>query len=140
MNSDLYSLSTFLLTSVFSVSFTNSQWQHPWTSSLHLPLTPVILLFWFCSGITIVFLNYKSQWLTLLLKSLLYWGAWVAQSVQRLTLAQVMISQPMGWSLSSGSVLTAQSPEPASDSVCLSLSAPPLLALCLSFSLKISKH
>ena len=31
-----------------------------------------------------------------------------------------------------GSVLTAQSLEPASDSVCPSLSAPPLLMLCLS--------
>ena len=36
----------------------------------------------------------------------------------------------------SGSVLTAQSLEPASDSVCVSLSAPPPLALCLSLSQK----
>ena len=36
----------------------------------------------------------------------------------------------------SGSVLTAQSLEPASDSVSPSLSAPPLLVLCLSLSLK----
>ena len=45
-----------------------------------------------------------------------------------------MSSNPM-----SDSVLTAQSLEPASDSVCvcLSLSAPPLLTLCLS---KINKH
>ena len=38
----------------------------------------------------------------------------------------------------SGSVLAAQSLEPASDSVSTSLSAPPLLALCLS--LKNKKH
>ena len=41
----------------------------------------------------------------------------------------------------SGSVLTARSLEPASDSVSPSLSAPPLLTLCLSLSLKNkSKH
>ena len=68
------------------------------------------------------------------------WGAWVAQSVKCLTLAQVMMSQFMGLSPTSGSVLTAQSLEPASDSVSpslslsLSLSAPPLLTLCLFFS------
>ena len=39
---------------------------------------------------------------------------------------------------SSGSVLTAQSLEPASDSVSCSLSASPLLMLCLS--LKVNKH
>ena len=39
----------------------------------------------------------------------------------------------------SGSVLTARSPEPASNSVSPSLSAPPLLVLCLSFSLSVSK-
>ena len=62
-------------------------------------------------------------------------GAWVAQSVKRLTSAQVMISQFMSFSPASGSVLTAWSLEPAS--VSPSLSAPPLLALCLS---KINKH
>ena len=60
----------------------------------------------------------------------------MAQSVERLTLAQVMISQLVSSSPTSGSVLTAQSPEPASDSVFPSLSAPPLLMLCLSLSLK----
>ena len=39
----------------------------------------------------------------------------------------------------SGSVLTAQSLEPASDSVCPSLSAPSLLLLCLALS-KINKY
>ena len=61
-------------------------------------------------------------------------GAWVAQSAERLTLAQVMISQFVGSSPASGSLLTAQSLEPASDSVSPSLSAPPPLMLCLSLS------
>ena len=61
-----------------------------------------------------------------------YRGAWVAQSVKHPTSAQVTISRFVGSSPASGSVLTAQSLEPASDSVSPSLSAPPLLALCLS--------
>ena len=64
-------------------------------------------------------------------------GAWVAQSVERPTSAQAMISQLMSLSPALGSVLTAQSLEPASDSVSPSLSAPPLLMLYLS---KINKH
>ena len=63
------------------------------------------------------------------------WGAWVAQSVESPTSAQVMISWFMRSSPLSGSVLTAQSLEPASDSVSPSLSAPPPLMLCLSLSL-----
>ena len=51
-------------------------------------------------------------------------GAWVAQSVKRPTLAQVMISQFVSSSPVSGSVLTAQSLEPASDSVSPSFSVP----------------
>ena len=66
------------------------------------------------------------------------WGAWVAQSVEPQASVQVMISQFVSSSSVSGSVLTAQSLEPASGSVSPSPSAPPLLALCLS--LKISKH
>ena len=46
----------------------------------------------------------------------MYWGAWVAQSVKCLTLAQVM-----SWSPALGYVLTAQSLEPTSDSVSLFL-------------------
>ena len=65
---------------------------------------------------------------------LLWWGAWVAQSVEHPTLAQVMISRLVSSSPTSGSVLTAQSLEPASDSVSSSLSAPPLLILSLSLS------
>ena len=63
-------------------------------------------------------------------------GAWVAQSVKHPTSAQVMISRFVGSSSTSGSVLTAQSLEPALDSVLPPLSAPPPLALCLSLSLK----
>ena len=60
----------------------------------------------------------------------------MAQSVKRPTSAQAMISQFVCLSPMSGSVLTVQSLEPASDSVSPSLSAPPLLMLCLSLSLK----
>ena len=52
----------------------------------------------------------------------------MAQSVKRLASAQVMISQLVGSTPMSGSVLTAQSLEPALDSVSLSLS----LSLCPS--------
>ena len=63
-------------------------------------------------------------------------GAWGAQSVERPTSAQVMISWFVGSSSRSGSVPTARSPEPALDSVSPSLSAPPPLVICLSLSLK----
>ena len=61
-------------------------------------------------------------------------GARVAQSVKHLTSAQVMISQFVNLGPTSGSVLTAWSPVPASDSVSPSLYAisSPLLTLCLS--------
>ena len=51
------------------------------------------------------------------------------------TLAQVMITQFVGSSSASGSVLTAQSLEPALDSVSPFLSAPPLLACSLALAL-----
>ena len=57
-------------------------------------------------------------------------SGWVAQSVKHPTSAQVMISRLMNSSPASSSVRTAQSLEPASDSVSPSLSA--LLMLCLS--------
>ena len=65
------------------------------------------------------------------------WGAWVAQSVEWLTSAQVTISQLLSSSPASGSLLTAWSLEPASDSVSPSLCPlpAPLLTLCLSLSL-----
>ena len=56
----------------------------------------------------------------------------MAQLAKRPTSAQVMISQSMRLSPASGSVLTAQSLEPALDFVSPSLSAPPLLTLGLS--------
>ena len=65
---------------------------------------------------------------------LLVSGTWVAQSVKCLTLAQVRISWFVSSSPACGSVLMAQSLEPASESVSPSLSVPPLLALCLSLS------
>ena len=61
----------------------------------------------------------------------------MAQSVEHPTLAQVMTSQFVSSNPASGSVLTAQSLEPALDSVSPSPFAPPLLVLCLSLS-KIS--
>ena len=63
----------------------------------------------------------------------------MAQLAKHQTLAEVMISRSVGSRPSSGSVLTALSLELASDSVSLSFSAPPPLALCLSLS-KIHKN
>ena len=60
----------------------------------------------------------------------------MAQSVKHPASAQVMISWLMGSSLVLGFVLTAQSPEPVSDSVSPSLSDPPPFMLCLSLSQK----
>ena len=77
----------------------------------------------------------------------------MAQSVKRPTSAQVMISQFVSLSSASGSVLTAQSLESASDSVSpslslsLSLCPSPIHAVSVSVSLslflslsKINKH
>ena len=64
-------------------------------------------------------------------------GSRVAQSVKHTTSAQVMISRFVGSSPVLGSVLTAQSPEPASDSVSLTLFPSPTHVLSLS---KINKH
>ena len=62
------------------------------------------------------------------------WGAWVAHLVKRQTSAQVMISRVMSSSPASGSVLTAQSLEPALDSV-----SPLCLPLPCSCSLSVSQ-
>ena len=69
-------------------------------------------------------------------------GAWVALSVKCLTSAQVMISRFMSLSPTSGSVLTAQSLEPASDSVfpSLSLPVPCSLSVCLSLTQKTNHN
>ena len=66
-------------------------------------------------------------------------GAWVAQLINHLTSAQVMISRFVSSSPGLGSVLTAQCLEPASDSVSPFLSAPPLLTLS-PFLSNINKH
>ena len=63
----------------------------------------------------------------------------MAQSVKHLTLAQVTISPFVSLSPALGSVLTAQSLEPASDSVSLPLSLPLPCLFSLSLS-KINKH
>ena len=60
----------------------------------------------------------------------------MAQLVKHPTLAYVMIPQFKGSSTASGSVLTAQSLKPTSDSVFPSLSAPPRLVLSLSLKNK----
>ena len=59
----------------------------------------------------------------------------MAQLDEGPTLAQAVISWSMSSSPASGSVLTAQSLEPASESVSPSPSVPPLLMFCLSLSL-----
>ena len=65
----------------------------------------------------------------------------MAQSAKRPNLTQVTITRFVGSSPISGSVLTAQSLEPVSDSVSLSLCSSPAhaLSLSLSFSLSLSK-
>ena len=63
-------------------------------------------------------------------------GTWVAQSVKHLTSAHDTISQFVGSSPASGSVLTAQSLGSVSDSGSPSLPAPPPLMLCLCLSQK----
>ena len=60
--------------------------------------------------------------------------------VEHLTSAQVMISRFMGSSPTFSSVLTAQSMQPASDSVSPSLSAPPPLVCALSLKMNIPKR
>ena len=66
------------------------------------------------------------------IKNMGSWEAWVAHLVKCPTLAQVMMSQFIDLSPASGSVLTAQSLKPTSDSVSPSPSAPRLLSLTLS--------
>ena len=69
-----------------------------------------------------------------LYKHFIPWGTWMAQSVKRPASAQVMISWFVGLSPMSGSVLTARSLEPASDSVSVSLCPFPARTLSLSAS------
>ena len=70
------------------------------------------------------------------LKIIFLGGPWVAQSVKPLTLAQVMISQFVGSSPVSGSVLTTGAWS-LLQLLCLPLSlCPPLVTLCLSLKNK----
>ena len=62
----------------------------------------------------------------------------MAQLVKYPTSAQVIISQLVGLSPASGSGLTGQSLEPASESVSPSLSPLPPLIFLLSFSVSLS--
>ena len=64
----------------------------------------------------------------------------MAQSVERPTSAQVMISQFVGSGPISSSVLAAQSLGPASDSGSPPLSAPPLLVLALKNKQTLKKE
>ena len=69
-------------------------------------------------------------------------GSWVAQSVKRPTSAQVTILWSVSSSPALGSGLMAQSLEPASDSVSLSLSAPPRscsVSLCPKNKINVKK-
>ena len=66
-----------------------------------------------------------------------FWCAWVAQLIKPLILAQVMISQSVSLSPTSGSCADSSEPGAALDFVSPSLSAPLPLVLCLS---KINKH
>ena len=68
------------------------------------------------------------------------WGTWVAQSVKRPTSAQGLISRAVSSSPASGSVLTAQNPEPASDSVSPSFSVPLPVTRSVSLSSRINKN
>ena len=62
----------------------------------------------------------------------LFKGTWVAQSVEHPTSTQVTISQFVRLSPASGCALTAQSLEPASESVSLPLCPLPAHALSLN--------
>ena len=89
-------------------------------------------LFMLCLSLSVSKINVKKY----LKNYLCFRGAWVARSVKRPTSAQGMTSRSVSSSPASGSVLTAQSLEPVSDSVSPSLSDPPPFMLCLSLSQK----
>ena len=81
-------------------------------------------------------LNSDTSHLQALQKVIHSQGIWVAQSVKHPTSAWVMVSHFMGSSPTSGSVLTAQSLEPAMDSVSLTLCPSPTCARAHSLSQK----
>ena len=117
------------------------------------PISPLVLLSEILLLCDFACINYPDMWkywvyqYTSTRPSLQQWslglkmmcrGTWVAQSVKRLTSTWIMISWSVGSSPVSGSVLTAQSLEPALDSVSPSLSAPPWLVFSLYLSLFLS--
>ena len=82
------------------------------------PGSPVRKMFW---NSTVVMVTQLCEPLNYTLYKSDFRGAWAAQSVERPTSAQVMISQLVSSSPASGSVLPAQSLEPVLDSVSPSL-------------------
>ena len=101
---------------------------HKLVSKLDLSLAQKALCL---AGDMTSFLMLPASGLSFLKNFLSYQGSWIAQWVRRPALAQVMILWSVHLSCVLGSVLTAQSLEPASDSVSPSLSVLPLLMLCL---------
>ena len=100
-----------------------------WTEVTFLPLTSCVI--WASVSHLYIPQNQETG-----LKATTFWGAWVAQSVECPTSAQVMIAHFVSSSPTSDSVLTAQSLEPASDSVCVSLSLPLPCSRSVSLSQK----
>ena len=68
------------------------------------------------------------------------WDAWVTESVKHLTVDFGADHALTVYEFEPCVGLSADSVEPAWDSLSLSLTAPPLLVLCLSLSHKINKH
>ena len=108
----------------------NRKWQK--THWLRTEPTDAFLSGWRCCIFSKSIFWLKTQNKTKNLKGHL--GGPVGYTSAQVTIARFTSSNP-----ASGSVLTAQGLEPASDAVSPSLSAPPLLVLCLSLS-KINKH
>ena len=134
------------ITIIILAGFVSRDW---WTDSkiLNGNTTDVELSYNFGKNkvVGVILPGFKTSWVfscrayQLLAVKLKYYhieGAWMAQLVRHLTLAPVMISHLGGSSPKSGSVLTAQSLKPASDSVSLSLCPSPAHALSLSFKKK----
>ena len=87
-----------------------------------------------CSASSLYF--FSQVFIFFFLKKMFFRGVWVSQSVKCQTSTQVMISRFVSSSPAWGPGLTAQSLEPALDSVSLSLCPSPIHALSLSLSQK----
>ena len=106
----------------------------PYECTGHFPLkhNKMVCVVYLCISQSSFTLSSDAQYQTFS-KRMKLGGAWVAQSVERLTLAQVMSSWFVSSSTASGSVLTVQSPLWV---LCpLSLCSPPPLTHILSLSL-----